>query len=492
MAANPAGIQAALQRLGFSIDASISITEDQGLDSLEELAYMTDDKVENLCKVLRRPGGTIPNPAGGNPLPHPGHPVSQRAEDNLQLACYFVRFRQRTSRIALADMITVENVRALRELKAWEKDHTDVEKPEINPKDWPKTIESIEEYLRGCLGVTKIPLAYVVRETTAIPVADPVGGYSSRQDELIARSPIVDAAGNFLPTYLSDRTKVWELLSDITREKECWTYVRPAQKTRDGRMAFERLKGHYLGQNNVDNMSSKAEHTLTTTSYTGEKRNWNFEKYVRTHVDQHSILEGLVPFGYAGIDERSKVRHLLNGIKTSTLDNVKTRILSDANLRSNFDACVNLYQDFIKQSSAGQVRDVNIAAVTITPKTATNAETVSFDVQPDMSVEDRYYKKKEYNNLSQAKKLGLKLLREKRGHKSKKRKRGGDDDRKEKGKKRSPGRTIKAVATANDYASESEAEDDETDNESEPEPDKRVRFKPHPSENRKNPALRRK
>jgi len=492
-AANPVGIQAALQRLGFSIAASISITAEQDLDSLEELAFMTDEKVENLCKVLRRPGGTIPNPDGGNPLPNPGHPVSQRAEDNLQLACYLLRFRQRTSRATLADMITLENVRSLKELKAWEKDHTDVEKPEINPKDWPKTIESIEEYLRGCLGVTKIPLAYVVREATAIPGIDPVGGYSSRQDELIARSPIVNAAGNFTPTYLSDRTKVWELLSEITREKECWTYVRPAQKTRDGRLAFERLKGHYLGENNVDNMSSQAENTLTTTSYTGEKRNWNFEKYVRIHVDQHSILEGLVPFGYAGIDERSKVRHLISGIKTSVLDNVKTRILSDARLRSDFNGCVNLYQDFIKQSNAGQVRDVNIAALTITPRTvSTQSDTVDGDVQPDMSVEDRYYKKKEYNNLSKAKKLALKIIREKRGHNQQKRKRGGNDDRKDKGKKRIPGRNIKAVASANDNASESEADDDETDNESESEPEKRVRFKSHTSENRKNPALRRK
>ena len=36
----------------------------------------------------------------------------------------------------------------------------------------------------------------------------------------------------------------------------------------------------------------------------------------------------------------------------------------------------------------------------------------------DMSVEDRYYSMKEYNSLSQAKKAGLRAIREKRGHKS--------------------------------------------------------------------------
>ena len=39
------------------------------------------------------------------------------------------------------------------------------------------------------------------------------------------------------------------------------------------------------------------------------------------------------------------------------------------------------------------------------------------DTEPDMSVDDRYYTGKKYAMLSKAKKLGLKLKRQKRGHK---------------------------------------------------------------------------
>ena len=39
------------------------------------------------------------------------------------------------------------------------------------------------------------------------------------------------------------------------------------------------------------------------------------------------------------------------------------------------------------------------------------------DTEPDMSVDDRYYTGREYATLSKAKKLGLKLKRQKRGHK---------------------------------------------------------------------------
>jgi hypothetical protein len=170
-------------------------------------------------------------------------------------------------------------------------------------------------------------------------------------------------------TYLTDRAKVWDMLSELTRQHDCWSYICPAQRSHDGRMAFLGLKGHYLGVNNVDNMSTMAENRMKTTLYHGEKRRWNFECYVKVHIDQHAILQGLVAHGYSGIDERSKVRHLVNGIKTPAIDPVKTRIMSDAALRNDFEACVNLFQDSIHQSGAALKNDdVHVAAVSHKPQ----------------------------------------------------------------------------------------------------------------------------
>ena len=408
--------------MAFSNEAAEFVTVAQGLNELEEFRLLKDEEVQSLCKVVRHPGGTIPNPQAtivGQPatLPNPGLSVSLRAENNLKLACYFLRYRERTSRDVGVQDITLDNVRTLHEHKDWEEAHEDVDAPTINTRDWPRTIDSIEEWLRGCLGVTKIPLAYVVRESEVATQVDPVGGYPSKQDELIARAPIYSAGLQHTATYLADRARVWELLSELTRDQDCWSYVRPAQRTRDGRMAFMGLKGHYLGVNNVDNMSSKAERKLQTTTYTGEKRRWNFEKYVKVHIDQHAILEGLREHGYAGIDPRSKVRHLLAGIKTSSLDTVKTRIMSDAQLRNDFDASVNLFQDFIEQTRSMQTKEVTIAALKSTSSTKGNDTKSS--IQPDMTVEDTYYSRKDYAALSAAKKLGLKIKRENRGHISK-------------------------------------------------------------------------
>ena len=103
--------------------------------------------------------------------------------------------------------------------------------------------------------------------------------------------------------------------------------------------------------------------------------------------------------GYSGIDECSKVRHLTNGIKTKALDSVRTQILSSAALCNDFSACVNLFQDFIDQDANQETKTVTIAAI----RTSDDG-----DVQPGMSVEVRYYNRKEYAKLTSAQKLGLK------------------------------------------------------------------------------------
>ena len=147
--------------------------DDQGMDDLAEFGLLTDTEVENLCKVVCRPGGTIANPnrndANGDPVPgqlatitNPGQTVPLRAESNLKMACYFLQYKQRVSRPLTAASLTLVNVRGMQGLKEWEDAHKDVEKAEIDSKDWPRTMEALKEYLRGCLGVNGTPLAYAI------------------------------------------------------------------------------------------------------------------------------------------------------------------------------------------------------------------------------------------------------------------------------------------------------------------------------------------
>ena len=295
--------------------------------------------------------------------------------------------------------------------KDWESNHADPRAPEINDKDWARTFEAIDEWLHGCLGeFSKIPLDYVVRDNEAI-TPDPVAPttWPSRVNEMIGRAP--HGEDTFFPV---DIVTVWEKLSALTRSHECWTYVQPAQRTHNGCMAYRALKNHFLGQNNTNHQANEAEAKLKDSSYHGEKHHWNFERYVRMHQDQHTILQSLVQHGYAGIDERSKVRHLLDGIKTNELDTAKGQIWASPALQTNFDDCITLFQDFINNKKTATTRTSTIASIGTKRK---SNDINQDDAEPDLSVDDPYYTGKEYAKLSKAEKLGLKLKCQRRGHK---------------------------------------------------------------------------
>src|SRR5688500_4274606 len=116
MAAALNSLRTAITRMGFSNEAATAITTVQGIDSLAELELFKDSEVENFCKVVRCPGGQIAavaGVAGAAPQPNLGIGLSLRAENNMKLATYFLRYKTQTSRATEANDITLANVRSL-------------------------------------------------------------------------------------------------------------------------------------------------------------------------------------------------------------------------------------------------------------------------------------------------------------------------------------------------------------------------------------------
>jgi len=310
MAANNAS-RTMLTGLGFSQAAADEIYNNQGIDSIDEWKEMDEDSVATLCKVLRRPGGTAQG-GGANP----GVMVSARAETNAKLAVFFIHHRVRVSRDVDYRDVTLTEVRKLsrqREVESKTKD-TGADAPKLNSKDWPKTIEGLEEYLATFRGVTGAPLSYVVRKQLIPPVGadDPATNYDTLDEEMISRAPIIEGRvgtedGPFTESSVMDRLKVWEKLSVLMADHEAWTYFKVGRKSKDGRKAFLAVDSHYLGPNNVDHMARAAERKLLNLSHRSERKGWNFEKYVTSHKEQHTILHGLEQHGYKGIDERSRL-----------------------------------------------------------------------------------------------------------------------------------------------------------------------------------------
>ena len=409
-------LRAALQRIGFTAEAATAITDEQQLNSLEEIRILKFSEVETLVKTLRRPGGATGTP----PVPNPGLNVALRAETNLKRTVFFLNHKWRTSRDVNAADITLDAIRALDTLRDQEANYeAPTDYPTLNDQDWPTTMDAIKAALRARQGEMGIPLSYVIRDDVVPPDdhRDPSTNYETISDEIVARAPHGSyAAGAFdlNPVYQVNNEKVWLFIERITHDHYSWTHVKAFQSRRDGRGAYRALYDAYLGSNAVDALANKSERRLASLTYNGESKRWNFDRFIRAHKNEHNMLRSLMPYGYSGIDARSEVRYLNDGIKTDKLNSVKTTILADPALRSDFKRCVDLYTDFIAnlgdEAKAPSTRQ--IAAVGKAEKTGTAAGSDS-----TLAVEDRFYSDAEYQKLTAAQKAALHRMREARGHK---------------------------------------------------------------------------
>ena len=87
-----------------------------------------------------------------------------------------------------------------------------------------------------------------------------------------------------------------DILDHIGKDTDLYPYVKQHKSKRDGRGAF--YHSRWLGLNHVNATVSEAEMALQTSTYDGEKRAWNWEKYVARYVKYHIILGDLMEYGY--------------------------------------------------------------------------------------------------------------------------------------------------------------------------------------------------
>jgi hypothetical protein len=127
----------------------------------------------------------------------------------------------------------------------------------------------------------------------------------------------------------------------------------------------------------------------------------------------------LKDYGYAGNDDSSKVRHLLKGIKTTELDVCKTQVMSSPSLLDDFDPTVEFYSTFIKQMKAEnphlKVSEVSFdrgkgGKNSFGKRGSSGISNVSKD-----AVDDHFFEKHEYHDLTPEQKNILYLKRLKRG-----------------------------------------------------------------------------
>jgi hypothetical protein len=161
-----------LELLGFSDAAAAYLTGASGIDSLDEIAYLDGiDDIDKTIKGVTNSGGTVTKGEGTTRVTscNNGIPVSIRAVSNLKLCVYYLKHMERVQSRPVPSAINLVLVRSYQDQQRHEVGFKKTaEEPEINEKDWPRTLEKIREYLASQYGVTGATLYYVVRAEIAV------------------------------------------------------------------------------------------------------------------------------------------------------------------------------------------------------------------------------------------------------------------------------------------------------------------------------------
>jgi hypothetical protein len=223
-----------LERLGFSAYPATCLTGTCGINLLNDIAYLDGiDDVDTTIKGVTNPGETVTTGTGATAVTscNNGIHVYIRTVANLKLYVYYLKHMERFQRQPVANEINLVLVRSYRNQHHHEVGFKKTaEEPVINDKDWPRTLETIIEYLAYQYGVTGDTLDYVVRPDIEVtPEADdPAEGYETVDQKMTTGAPHTGRS------FLNDRIKVWDIMSNIFGKHSCFVYIKPALRTRNG------------------------------------------------------------------------------------------------------------------------------------------------------------------------------------------------------------------------------------------------------------------
>jgi hypothetical protein len=198
---------------------------------------------------------------------------------------------------------------------------------------------------------------------------------------------------------------------------------------------------------------------------------------VDIHTNAHKHLAALVAHGYKEMDEGTKIRHLLNAIKSPKLTTVVELVQGNKDFNT-FDLVARRIKDTVElQKNKDTQSERSISAVGVANQ---GGQVAYANVEPDMNVEDKYYPPKEWMKLTPAQRKGVLAKRQKRGG-------GGKGDKKAQNAHKKLEKKI-AKLTRKIAAMSTEDSDESSDSDSEEPPTKKQKA----TTNKNNPHLKKK
>jgi hypothetical protein len=184
--------------------------------------------------------------------------------------------------------------------------------------------------------------------------------------EMIARAPILsdeadtnredtsdlETSGPFVPTFPADSKKVWVILLACFGLSSVWQHIQKFANQQKGCQAWCTLHDHFFGGDKVNTMVTNVLLTLKALHYSGDWRNFTFDKYCTAHVDQHNCHAALAEWNVAPLEESMKIHYFEDGISDPSFAAVKTTIPVDCTRFQDFVSVMKVYVDFKRAQKA--------------------------------------------------------------------------------------------------------------------------------------------
>ena len=306
--------------------------------------------------------------------------------------------------------------------------------PEIN-KSYTviKYLEQLPTYLQQVLGVSKVALAYLVRDSVAPSERDPpedlpdlIGGLSPKpwsEGHNSLMEELISFTLHSGPAYDADNAQLYNLLATHLGNTSAMASITRHSRKRNGRQAYKDLVTHNMGSAKWEKTIEAAEKVITTRVWNGKNSRYPLRIHIARHREAYNDLKrSEAPVTYSAPNDTSRVRYLLTSIQTSdpTICAGKTTILADPQKKDNFEQAADFLMTICSSTKPNESNHQGhrISAIRSTKKgkIRTGSKT---------GVEIRYYKRHEWEKLSREEQ---KEVREYRKQELKRKKAGDSSD----------------------------------------------------------------
>lgn len=409
----------------------------EGITAVDDLGEFHKDDFKQLLANLASPPATLgPAPAGGGAPPLiPTAPFTLGAKSlrRLKVAANAVRYYEAIDRPLTAGMMHYSNCLTHFELQ-WnalvqreDDDQPDVPKITRNLKV-TKWSESFSDFLHRVNGVRHAPLAYVIRANEVVAAPAPAlahqrpysNEHGSVEGELIAR------LSHASPIFRDDNSKVYSFLEEATRGTSYSSSLKPYQRTKNGRAAFQAILNQHAGIDKWERELKAQENFMKTRVWKGNS-NFSLDKFTDQHRSSFISMQQCsehVPFQLP--NEYTRIGYLLDAIKNSdpelqaSMAAIRMDTVGPDAKRNNFENTVA----FLLPSDpvARRRKDNDRASVSETNANISALDNTGKGAKVSVGktgVALRFYKKSEYRKLTDEQKLELKEWRAEQQKKNK-------------------------------------------------------------------------